>query len=52
MTAGELSRRAAVHPELFNINPVLSTNLQSLGLPGRTQHGAQVTQAHASLEET
>lgn len=42
MTAGELSRGPAVHPDLCDINPVLPTNLQSLGLPGGTQYGAQV----------
>lgn len=42
MTAGQLSRGGAEHPDHCNLNPILSTNLQSLGLPGGTQYGAQV----------
>lgn len=47
MTAGELSGGAAVHPDHCDVNPVLSTNLQSLGLPGGAQYGAQVAEPHA-----
>lgn len=42
VSAGELSEGAEIYPDNSNINTVLSTNLQSLILPGRPQHGAQV----------
>lgn len=46
LTAGELSGGGEVHPDHCDVNPVLSTDLQSLGLPGRTELGAQVTHTH------
>lgn len=42
LIVGEVSCGAAVHPDQCNINPILSANLQSFGVPGGTQHGAQV----------
>lgn len=43
LQAGKLPCGAAVHPHRSKVNTVLSTNLQSLGLPRGTQHGTQVT---------
>lgn len=42
--AWELSYRAAIYVDHSDINSVLFANLQSFGLPGGPQHGAQVTQ--------
>lgn len=42
LTVGELPHREPVQPEHSDACPLLSTDMQSFGLPRRSQHGAQV----------
>lgn len=51
-TAGELSRAGEVHPDHGDVDAVLSTNLQRLGVPGGTQLGAPVTERPSSRHLT